>query len=343
MIRRLSLALAVALPVTGLAAQSPTAHLGLGIQAYRSVDMVVAVQELRLALGASGADGLNDDARKQALTYLGAAELYGDRRDSAVTAFRRLVYLDPRHRPDPVVFPPDVVGLFDEVRRSTLAVAVSAPARASFGARDPGLPVSLYPSARHVVVVTAETVVGEVLDTIHNGPVADSLIVRWTGRGRGRTPATGGLVLGVTSVDGRGRAVRRVELPLQVVRGPSERLDAPPPPVLLPERQPWGKPIGRLTVGLGLAAVSMLVLPEVTNSNGAGVVTGLVFSAGAIIGFAEARPGKPLPENVAANAITLARWRAQADAVERSNRTRSDGAAVIVEVGEPVVRRGALH
>jgi hypothetical protein len=58
-----------------------------------------------------------------------------------------------------------------------------------------------------------------------------------------------------------------------------------------------------------------------------------------VIGFIDARPGKPLPENVAANAISRARWRAQVDAIERANKTRGGGPAVTVEVGEPVVRR----
>ena len=341
MMPRMMVALLCALPVTRLAAQSPTAQLGLGIQAYRDVDMVGSVQHLRRALAAGGDDALEADAHKQALTYLGAAELYRDRRDSATAAFRRLVDLDPRYRPDPVVFPPDVVGLFDEVRRSTPAVAVTAPSRATFRAGDPGLPLVLYASVRHTVVVTAETVLGEVVDTIHHGPVGDSLVVRWTGRGRGRASTVGGMVLGVTSLDRQGRPVRRVEVPLQVVRGPAERPEAPPAPALLPERQGWGKPVGRLTVGLGLAAVSLLVFPEITDSDGTAVATGLVFSSAAIIGFVESRPGKPLPENVAANAITLARWRAQADAIERVNRTRGDGPAVTVEVGEPTVRRSA--
>jgi hypothetical protein len=343
MMSRMMAALLLALPVTRLAAQSPTALLGQGIQAYRDVDMSGAVRQLRRALSAGGVDALEVDARKQALTYLGAAELYGDRRDSATAAFRLLVNLDPRYRPDSVVFPPDVVALFDGVRRATPAVAVAVPSRATFGAGDPGLPLVLYASVRHTVVVTAETVLGEVVDTVHHGPVGDSLVLRWTGRGRGRAPTVGGMVLGVTSLDRQGRPVRRVEVPLQVVRGPAERLELPPAPVLLPERQRWGKPVGRLTVGLGLAAVSLLVFPEIMESDGAAVATGLVFSSAAVIGFIESRPGKPLPENVAANAIALARWRAQADAIERVNRTRGDGPAVTVEVGSPTVRRGALR
>jgi hypothetical protein len=334
----------VTVPAARLAAQSPTAQLGLGIQAYRDLDMIAAVRELRVALAADGDGALDREARKQALTYLAAAELYRDRRDSAVVAFRRVVDLDPRYVPDPLVFSPDVVDLFRDVQRSTPAVSVSAPHRATFGAAEPGLPILLHANVRHTVVVTAETVLGEVVDTLHRGPVGDSLMLRWTGRGRGRrTVPSGGMVLGVMSLDRQGKPIRRVELPLQVARGPAEPLETPSPPTLLPERQRWGKPIGRLTVGLGLAAMSALVFPEITGSDAAGVATGLVFTAGGIIGFAESRPGKPLPENVAANAIARARWRAQVDAIERANRTRADGPAVTVEVGEPVVRRGALR
>ena len=340
---RALLALLAALPLAPAAAQTPTALLGLGIQSYRDMDMAGASRQIRSALaGGPSVDGaLGTDARKQALTYLGAAELYRDHRDSAVAAFRRLVDLDPRYRPDPVVFPPDVISLFTEVRRATPAVAVSAPPRATFGAGDPGLPFVLYASTRHTVVVTAETVLGEVVDTVHKGPVGDSLALRWAVRGRGRTPPVGGMVLKVASLNRQGAVIRRVELPLQVSRGASERLELPPPPALLPERQGLARPVGRLTAGLGLAALSFVAMPELTGSDAAGVATGLVFTAGALVGFFEARPGKPLPENVAANAVTMARWRQQADAIERSNRARGDGPAVTVLVGEPVTQRGS--
>jgi hypothetical protein len=339
---RALLILLLAVPLARAAGQSPTALLGLGIQSYRDMDMAGSGQQLRNALapGPTVEGALGIEARKQALTYLGAAELYRDRRDSASAAFRRLVDLDPRYRPDPVVFPPDVIALFNEVRRTTPAVAITAPSRATFGAGEPGLPFVLHASVRHTVVVTAETVLGQVVDTVHRGPVGDSLLLRWNARGKGRTPPVGGMVLNVASLNRQGKVIRRVELPLQVTRGASEQLEAPPPPALLPERQGLAKPIGRLTAGLALAAISFVVFPEITDSDAAGVATGVVFTAGGLVGFFEARPGKPLPENVAANAITMARWRQQADAIERANRSRGDGPAVTVLVGEPV-RRGA--
>lgn len=338
MIARFLVTLAcVAAPVAPLLGQSPQALLGLGIRSYRDLDMETSTRLLRRSL-ADGDGALDTEARAQALTYLGAAELYRDRRDSAVSAFRQLVDLNPRYQPDAVVFPPDVVGLFDEVRRETPAVAVVVPRRATVGSNGEGVPLVLHASVRHTVLVTTETVVGKVLDTAYRGAIADSATIRWKAPSRGRIPAVGGLVIAVTSLDRRGRAIRRVELPVQVTRGAAERLEPPPAPTLLPERQGMAKPLGRLTVGLGLAAVSVLVLPEITDSEAAGVATGLVFSAAAIIGFLEAKPGKPLPENVAANAVARARWRAQVDAVERVNQARADGPAITVEVGEPIVR-----
>ena len=44
-------------------------------------------------------------------------------------AFERLLFLDPRYRPDQLVFPPEVSSLFEEVRLRTRAVAVSVPPR----------------------------------------------------------------------------------------------------------------------------------------------------------------------------------------------------------------------
>src|SRR5207244_11744358 len=65
---------------------------------------------------------------------LGAAELFRGRRDSAVAVFRRLVVLDPRYRPDQLVFPPEVTSVFEAVRLRIKTVAIVAP-------RDTEIPV----------------------------------------------------------------------------------------------------------------------------------------------------------------------------------------------------------
>ena len=51
-------------------------------------------------------------------SYLGAAEMFQGHREAAQAIYRQLVQLDARGRPDPLVFPPDVQQLFEEVSRT---------------------------------------------------------------------------------------------------------------------------------------------------------------------------------------------------------------------------------
>src|SRR5207253_294328 len=80
-------------------------------------------RDLARATGATA----SSSERAQRLVYLGAADLFRGRRDSAVAVFRRLVQLDPRYRPDRPVFPPDVTSVFANVRAETRAGVLVAP------------------------------------------------------------------------------------------------------------------------------------------------------------------------------------------------------------------------
>src|SRR6266571_5352646 len=64
--------------------------------------------------------------------YLTTVELLRSRPDSARAAARRLVLVDPRYRPDPLVFPPQAITLFTGVRRATPAVTARAAADTQF-------------------------------------------------------------------------------------------------------------------------------------------------------------------------------------------------------------------
>src|SRR5438105_15400972 len=65
--------------------------------------------------------------RLQALTYLGATELFRDRRDSALAAFRQIAVTDPKYRPSEIIFPPQVTGVLQEVRPQTKTVFLQVP------------------------------------------------------------------------------------------------------------------------------------------------------------------------------------------------------------------------
>jgi hypothetical protein len=91
---------------------------------YRNLEFDAAARLLRRVLVSPLATELDDSTRAVALTYLGAAEHYRGRRDSAIAVFQRLVVLAPSHRPDTLIFPPEITRLYDEVHKK-LTVGVS--------------------------------------------------------------------------------------------------------------------------------------------------------------------------------------------------------------------------
>jgi hypothetical protein len=324
------LALVLAAAASPARAQAPEASLQQGIQAYRDLEMESAGWLLRRALQSPT---LSEAERKTGLCYLGAAELYRDRRDSAVSAFAQLIRLDPRYRLDRLVFTPEVQSVFEVARRRTPIVEVEARS-ATMAPRDPGLPIRLQANTPHVVVVTAEAVRGEVLDTIARANVADTATVRWSAQ---RAPA-GGLILGVSSLDQRGRVSRRLELPVQITRFPEDPLPMPERPALLPVRQPSGPAFVRLGLGAIFATTAYFVTPVFTDATAPRVMLTGLFGAAGIAGFWEARPGKPLPDNVLANETAREMYRAKVAKVEEENRRRAAGGVVRVEVGKPVLK-----
>jgi hypothetical protein len=110
-----------------LPAQSDSAGrmMAKAVRAYQDLDFDGAARLLRQVLAPPLAAQLDDAERARALTYLGAAEHYRGRPDSAIAVFRRLVALAPDQRPDTLIFPPEISRLYDGVRSATTIVAVS--------------------------------------------------------------------------------------------------------------------------------------------------------------------------------------------------------------------------
>ena len=130
-VRVVALALLLATP---LRAQNDSASqvMNGAVRAYRDLEFDAAARMLRRVLTPPLAIGLDDSGRARALTYLGAAEHYRGRQDSAIAVFRRLVALAPRHRPDTLIFPPEITRLYDTVRSSLPAdgeVSAAPPLR----------------------------------------------------------------------------------------------------------------------------------------------------------------------------------------------------------------------
>jgi hypothetical protein len=321
----------LAAPVTSWAQNgSPERVLDQGVAAYRDLEMESAGWLLRQALAS---DRISPRERVTALSYLGASEFYRDRRDSALAAYGQLIRLEPWHRLDRLVFGPDVQAVFEEARRRTPVTEVRA-ASTSFAADGAGLPIHVRVNTPHVVTVTFESVNGAVLDTVFRDRVRDSTIVHWGARATdgGRAPV-GGYVMGVTSLDRRGRAGHRVALPVQVTRTPDDPLGLPERPALLPETQPAGPAFARLGLGLAAATAAWFITPVFTDNAAPQVALALTFGAAGVLGYVDARPGKPLPDNVVQNRVALEAWEARVARVRAENGRRAEGGTVTVEVG----------
>jgi hypothetical protein len=329
----LALALAWAAPA---GAQSGLRLREQGVQAYRALDLENAARLLRSALAAGN---LPDTAVLSTEAYLGATELYRHRPDSAAAAFRRIVLLEPRFRLDTLIFTPQVAAAFDSVRFATPALSVDVPARATLEPGGGGMTARVYPSGPHAVRVRIETPSGEVVRTLREGRVTDSFTVTWNGAGpRGALPS-GLYVWSFASLDRRGNAQRIVDVPVRLEHTSVDALPVPAKPTLLPEHELARRGLIPLGVGLGAAALALVATPVFTDDNAPRIALAVVFSAGGVIGFLQQRPGRRLPNNVAANQAALASWQAEVRRVREEERRRNPGPRIILETSRASVRR----
>ncbi len=338
----LGFALIGATPAFGQA-QAPGQLLTSGIRAYQQLEFADAAGLLRRALAAPP-PGLEAASRSQALAYLGAAELFRNRPDSAASVFTRLVRSDPRYRFDRLTFPPEVTTVFDAARRRNPAAALGLEPVRTIRSGQPDYPIDVFGSTYHDARVEIAQLDGRTLRTVYAGPVSDSLRLEWDGRGAEDEPlAEGRYVLRVTSLDSVGTAARTVRIPLDIRIAGVDTVPHPPPPpdsVLLPERSAAAPAlealIGSLAIGTAIAVLPSALSSDVDLSPTRFAVGAAVTVAG-FSGFFARRPGRPIPENVAANDRVRADWRTGVEAVVRQNRDRMRRALLEVRAGMPQI------
>src|SRR5881396_2844494 len=234
MIRRLVTTLVVAvlaLVTRGptVAAQSATDLLTTGMRSYQNLDYEAAAATLRKGLLRATSDTFSTPERLQALTYLGATELFRRRRDSAVAAFRQIAVTDPTYRPSAIIFPPQVTSLFQEVRQGTRTVFIRVPPETEFRARAERFTARLVASTPHDIAVAVTREDGAVVNSLYSGPIDDSLAVTWDGTERGEAVKSGHYLLRVTSQAAAGARQLVRQLPLEIERA-------------RPDTQPWPSP-----------------------------------------------------------------------------------------------------
>ena len=339
---RLLLAAVVAIVIgRPAAAQSGAELVQQAIRNYQDLNLDAAAGMIRRALDFQGAAALTRADRATALMYLTATELLRNRPDSARSAARRLVLVDPRYRPDELTFPPAALALFRNVRRATPAVTARAAADTQFRPGAEALAVRLYASAYHTVRAALTREDGRALRALYVGPVGDSLDVRWDGLdSAGTAVARGHYALTVISSDSAGRVVRELRLPLEVAPVTRDTQPVPPLPLLKPERTPMG-PALRVLAPAALVGVGAVVLPSVVaggedHAQGRLVVGGAVTIAG-IAAFFSHHPARTIPENVAANRRLQDQWTLQRTRIAADNARHRGELRLDVKSGDPVI------
>src|SRR5439155_68417 len=248
---------------SALSAQSSDSLFATGVRAYKNLEFDLAAWLLRRDLAQLTAAGAPATERAAGLVYLGAADLFRGRRDSAAAVFRRLVQLDPRFRPDRLVFPPEVTSLFDGVRLQTKTVTVELPRDTTIVLGPGAFDIWLIASSFQNVDVTLRYADGAPFRALYAGPIGDSLKVQWDGLdAAGAPPPVNRVVLRVASRAPTGELAGIIQVPLDLRLSRPDTLPWPPAPAdaqLLPERARSGaakrSPLGGLLLSSALEAL----------------------------------------------------------------------------------------
>lgn len=333
----LLLCLAPALPAK---AQSAHELLTNGIEAYRSLDYTLAADLFHRALETAGTGALAPGQRAGAWVYLGAAQSFLGRTADARVSFRRALQADPRHRPDPLIFPPEIAAIFDEVRSRSHFVRVVASPDTVIQLGQHRYRLQLVASSPHELTADLRTEEGRVIRRLYDGAIADTLEIFWDGfDSAGRLPGTGRLILNVQS-DGPDPSTVRV--PLTATPLYTDSIDHPPPPPVdntsASEPRPLWPAIGSLAGGL-VAGTFAIALPELVSRDdrgGAGryIVGGTLSLAGLLSFLAQRESRDDGRQQAQVNARNA--WRAQLDRAIRENERRRASARLRITTGAPL-------
>lgn len=315
-------------PMRTLRAQDLVDPLAAALTSFNDLDYDVAATRLRAALALTGGQRLPDTERARALMYLGATENFRGIRAGAIDAFRALLIVDPRYRPSEVIFPPEVIALYQETRIGVRATSAEITPTSEIAIPTDRLPVKIFASSLHDIRVRVTTSLGAPERILYEGVIGDSLLVSWDGReASGAAGRPGRYLLRIASRGPGGNTEREVQIPLEVEHVPIDTLPWPEPlnaSSLRPETVVRANGTRQVITGLAGAA-AVVMLPTLIGATDAsslryGVAAGI--SVAGLVGLATATRPQPIPENIAANNTLRAEWTQELERIKAENRTR---------------------
>ena len=330
----------VAATSPAIRAQTQTADvLRQAQELYEKLEIERAVPLLRQIVSPGWTSEVTQDQRVQAYTYLGASLALLGARDSALLYFRGAIERDPFTDLDARRFTPAQLGLFQQARRLTFAVAARPVAAARVDPRTQRATFTIVTTHTASLRVRLQSVDRPTAVELYHG-VNDGLReVPWDGLLDGRLAPPGRYELA---------AVAQSEL---LRRSDSTRVyftvshDATPledtladlrPSDLLPERQDARTGRSDMVKGLVITVGALAASSVAANGDlGHGgrffaVVVGGTAGVAGVTAFLHARNQRPLPVNVVENARRRAARAAANAEIARRNSARLAGTALIL-------------
>jgi len=286
---RYTLGLLALLAPAAVAAQQTVqnATLQQAIQAYEALDFPKVIVQGRAALR----QRLTAAERARAEELLGFAFSATSQPDSAISAFREAILLDPDRQLDPRRVSPRITGYFNAALGQVLVVRQLKVDSARFisGAAGSGVPIRF--TVTSPARVRTRAINGNNALLIDSSIVAGTLNLRWTGMLANGDPVPGGKWTIVVEAFGAGQNTFSVSQEVQVTAGAVDtvpHLTALPGYTELPETEippQSGRPLGIALLYSGFAGAGALALNNGDLGTSTGREIGVAAGAALITGF----------------------------------------------------------
>jgi hypothetical protein len=287
--RYAALGLLALLVPAAAAAQEPVqnATLRQAIQAYEALDFPQVIVQGRAALR----QRLTAPERARAEELLGFAFSATSQPDSAISAFKEAILLDPDRQLDARRVSPRITGYFNAALGQVLVVRQLKVDTARFisGAAGSGVPIRF--TATSPARVRTRAISGNTVLLIDSSVVAGTLTLKWNGTLANGDPVPGGKWTIVVEAFGAGQYTTSASQELQVTAGAVDtvpHLTALPGYTELPETEippQSGRPLGIALLYSGFAGAGALALNNGDLGTSTGREIGVAAGAALITGF----------------------------------------------------------
>lgn len=287
--RRTGLSLLLALVPAALSAQEivQNATLRQAIQAYEALDFRQVIVQGRAALR----QRLTSSERARAEELLGFAFSATNQPDSAISAFKEAILLDPDRQLDPRRVSPRITGYFNAALGQVMVVRQLKVDSARFISGTAGSGVPIRFTVTSPARVRTRAVSGNNALLIDSSIVAGTLTLRWNGTLANGDPVPAGKWTIVVEAFGTGQTTYSVSQEVQVTAGAVDtlpHLTALPGYTELPETEippQSGRPLGIALLYSGFAGAGALALNNGDLGTSTGREIGVAAGAALITGF----------------------------------------------------------